>query len=315
MYLLSEESDMTSGSGFAGGVEFEETFPDDPIPDPFAHAAASLTGVATPAVTNATALDLSTFVTQAALEEQLDRRMREAEAMVKETIQELLFQWQTRFERRLEERRAAEEREAERRRAAEDERLRAWRIELEQKLHVLVDDAVAAKAADRESAAQSSAPRRQVDTFADVLANATSARDVGRLLRDRVTELVSPVSFAIAIVQPGRDDVVYRYRVAAEGELGAALRRETLDDGPESPAAHIDGWSRGLRTLRVSGRNATIHTAQLAMRVDGAVVAVLTVQCEGEAIADAVLGRTAELARAAGPRLQALRDRGSLRGV
>ena len=294
MGLLSEESDTTTGTGFAGGVEFEETFP-EPFVEPV------MTKVVAPAPAPAKSQSL---------EEQLDHRLREAEAMLKETINEMLFEWQTRFERRLEERRANEERQAEKRRVDDEQRMRVWRSELEQALTARFTERHAAERAlvpDRNGEARSS--------YRDALANASSARDVGRLVRDLVTEITHTTSFALAVHHGGRDEVAYRYRVASEGELGVFLRKEALDDGPSSAAAHGDGWTRAQRTLRLGGQNVAVHTAQLAVRTDAGTVGVLTLQSEGDAIADSLLARVADLARLAAPRLVALRGSGSLRGA
>jgi hypothetical protein len=294
MGLLSEASDATAGTGFAGGVEFEETFP-EPFVEPV------LTKVAAPA---------TLVKNDHSLEEQLDRRLREAEAMLKETINEMLFEWQTRFERRLEERRANEERQAEKRRVDDEQRLRAWRSELEH--------ALTTRFAERHAAERALVPDRNGEgrnSFRDSLASASSARDVGRLVRDLVTELTHATSFALAVHHDGRDEVAYRYRVASEGELGVLLRKEALDDGPESAAAHTDGWTRAQRTLRLGGQNLTVHNAQLAVRTDAGTVGVLTLQSEGDAVADSLLARVADLARLAAPRLVVLRGSGSLRGA
>ena len=80
------------------------------------------------------------------------------------------------------------------------------------------------------------------------------------MLRDVVLEVTHTSSFALAV--HGSDDVAYRYRVASDGDLGVLLRKEILDDGVESPAAHADGWLRGQRTLRVGSRNVAVHTAE-----------------------------------------------------
>jgi hypothetical protein len=168
MGLLSE--DTTTGTGFAGGVEFEETFP-EPFVEPV------MTKVAAPAPAH--------VKNDRSLEEQLDRRLREAEAMLKETINEMLFEWQTRFERRLEERRANEERQAEKRRVDDERRLRAWWSELEH--------ALTARFAERPAAERALAPDRNGEArnaFRESLAAASSARDVGPLVRDLVNQVV-----------------------------------------------------------------------------------------------------------------------------
>ena len=292
MGLLSQDSDGTSGSAFADGVEFEETFPETSEPVLPASVATAVRDV--PA--------------DGTFQEHLDRRLREAEGRVREAIEEMLFEWQTRFEHRLEERRKEEEHAAERRRIDDEERLRAWRTELEA--------ALSARFAERHAAERAQLPDRNGElrlSFRDAVAAAPSARDVGRMLRDVVGEVTHTTSFALAV--HGAGDVAYRYRVASDGDVGALLRNETLDDGPESPAAHSEGWLRGQRTLRAGARNVAVHTAQLAVRIGEAAVAVLTLQSEGDAIADSLLARIAEAARVVGPRLVALRDSGSLRGA
>ena len=283
MGLLSQESAAKPGQGFADGLEFEETFPEPAEPAP---------------VTRSVPPE-NTF------QEHLDRRLLEAETRVRAAIEEMLFEWQTRLERKLDERRREDEAAAERRRVDDEERLRAWRSELE--------TALAARLSERQGTDR--APER-MDTrtsFRDAIASAPSARDVGRILRDVVNEVAQTATFALAV--HGRDDVAYRYRVAADGDLGTSLRKETLDDGPESAAAHVDGWQRGQRAVRLGGRNVTVHTAQLAVRAGERTVGVVTLQGEGDAIADATLARIADAARACAPRLVALRESGSLRGA
>ena len=369
-----------SGSGFADGVEFEETFPEPLAVDASPASAASAPApaaapVATPApqvapraaaphaprltvVPNAARQETS----EALFEEQLDRRLREAEAMVKETIermrideeqrltdwvqerraeeerrlakwaderraavdrsmeqrtthaddlseriQSMLIEWQDRFEHRLEQRRIDEERLGERRRISDEERLRGWRAELERALSARFSQADRAPLPDRSGEVRA--------TLRDAVASATNARDVGRILRDVLSELAHTAAFALALHHAGRDEVAYRYRVAADDELGTLLRRDALDDAPESAVAHMDGWARAHRTVRVGARNATVHTAQLALRVADTTVGVLTLQSEGEAIADNVLSRVTDLAALAAPRLAELRDHGSFRGA
>lgn len=373
-----------SGSGFADGIEFEETFPDAATVDPAPVAPAAPRAVAqAPAVTPAaaptphaaprpTAPRLTVMpdaarqeTSEALFEEQLDRRLREAEAMVKETIermrideeqrlaewvrerraeeerrltkwaddrraaiersnderttnadglseriQSMLVEWQDRFEHRLEQRRIDEDRLAERRRISDEERLRAWRAELEQ--------ALTERFSERRTADRAPLPDRNGEVRAslrDAVASAANARDVGRILRDVLSELAHTAAFALALHHAGRDEVAYRYRVAADDELGTLLRRDVLDDAPESAVAHMDGWGRAHRTIRVGARNATVHTAQLALRVADTTIGVLTLQTEGEAISDNVLARVGDLVAVASPRLAELRDSGSFRGV
>jgi len=297
MGLLSEQS--SGGSSFADGVEFEETFPELSVEpaDPFAHVG--------PMPTVAEAQPAT-----AELEAQLDRRLRDAEARVKATIEEMLNEWQMRFERRLDQRRHDDEQAAAKRRADEEERLHAWRTELE--------SALSARFAERHAAERAQLPDRNGEvrvSLRDTIASAPSARDVGRIVRDLVTEITHTTTFALAVHHASSDEVAYRYRVAADSELGLMLKGETLDDAPQSPAAHNDGWLRAQRTVRMSGRNVTVHTAQLALHADDKTVGVLTLQSEGDAIADSLLARIADAAHTAAPRLVTLRESGTLRGA
>ena len=297
MGLISEQT--AGGSSFADGVEFEETFPELSVD-------AADTAVRT--APKPTAAD--TQAAGAEIEAQLDRRLRDAEARVKATIEEMLNEWQMRFERRLDQRRHDEEQAAAKRRADEDERLRAWRSELE--------SALSARFAERQASERAQLPDRNGEvrvSLRDTIASAPSARDVGRIVRDLVTEITHTTTFALAVHHGSSDEVAYRYRVAADSELGLMLKGESLDDAPQSPAAHNDGWLRAQRTVRIGGRNTTVHTAQLALRAGEKTVGVLTLQSEGDAIADSLLARIADAAHSAAPRLMTLRDSGSLRGA
>ena len=362
-----------SGSGFADGIEFEETFPDAGAPAPApVPAAPQIAAASAPAPAPAPVTPRLTVVpttapretSEAHFEEQLDRRLREAEAMVKETIermrieeeqrlaewvherrteeerrlanwaeerraaversmdqrarhsddlssriQSMLVEWQDRFEHRLEQRRIDEERVAERRRLSDEERLRSWRYELEQALTERFSERRADRAAlpDRNGEVRAS--------FRAALATATNARDVGRILRDVLSELTHTAAFALALHHTGRDEVAYRYRVAADDDLGTLLRRDALDDAPGSAAAHMDGWARAHKTVRAGARIVTVHTAQLAVRVADTTLGVLTLQSEGDPIADSVLSRVSDLVTISAPRLSDLRDRGSFRGA
>src|SRR5439155_1071513 len=75
---------------------------------------------------------------------------------------------------------------------------------------------------------------------------APSARDVGRILRDVLADVAETASFALALHHESRDEVVYRYRVASEDEVGATLRRDTLDDGPAAAPATISAPPVGV---------------------------------------------------------------------
>lgn len=244
-----------------------------------------------------------------AMERSLEQRTRSEDGLA-HRIEEMLIQWQGRFEQRLDQRRLDDERLAERRRSSDEERLRAWRAELEQ--------ALADRFSQRRFIDRAPLPDRNGEVRAslrDAIAAAPSARDVGRVLRDVLSEVTKTAAFAIALHHTERDEVAYRYRVAADDELGAVLRRETLDDGSDSAAAHMDGWVRAHRAVRVGARNTTVHTAQLAIRDGGAASGVITLQTEGDAIADSVLARVAGLVALSAPRLEQLRASGTFRGA
>ena len=368
MGLLTEETVSVSGSGFADGIEFEETFPDvrpSSLIKPAAVAApALLTQPPTPKSADRPS-EPAHDATEAIFQERLDRRLREAESLVKQTIermrldeeqrlaqwvqdrraeeqrrlaawmderralaehsaqqratdadglaerlQQMLAEWQVRFEQRFEQRRADEAALAERRRLSDEERLNVWRIELER---TLTD-----RLTQREITERASLPDRNGEVRVDLrdpLATASSARDVGRILRDRFAELTHTSALAIALHDARRDEVVYRYRIAADDELGALLRRDALDDGPLGAAANSDGWTRAQRTVRMGQSNVTVHTAQHAIRAAGGTIGVVTLQTEGTAIDDSVLAKIFELAAPSAPRLVTLRDRGSFKGA
>ncbi len=378
MSLLSHESDSVP-SRFADGIEFEETFPEraaDPADAPAPAAQPPRLTVVRPEPEPEPAPVPPAMLVErqemqaganadALYEEQLERRLREAEELVTRTIErmrldeehrliewvrgrreeeerriaawaeerraalerslqqrassedglarrieDMLVEWEGRFEQRLEQRRLDDERMAERRRITDEERLRAWRGELEQ--------ALADRFAQRRFTDRAPLPNRNGElrsSVRDAIATATSARDVGRVLRDVLAEIARTSAFAVALHHTERDEVAYRYRVAADDELGALLRRDTLDDGPDSAAAHMDGWARAHRVLRVGARNATVHTAQLAVRDGEGTIGVVTLQIEGDGIVDALLARVADVVALAAPRLAALRASGSFRGV
>jgi hypothetical protein len=242
---------------------------------------------------------------RASVERSMDQRSTTADNVV-QRIEEMLFDWQQRFEERLDQRRTDDERLAERQRLSDEERLRAWRGELE--------SALTQRFARTERAAK---PSRDLDRnpIGDAIATAASVRDIGRILRDVLAEMAHTAAFALSLHHGGRDEVAYRYRVATDDEVGTLLRRDALDDGPQSASAHMDGWVRAHRAVRADARNATVHTAQLAMRVNESTVGIITIQSEGEPIADNVLRRVAELAVMAAPRLIELRDTGAFRGA
>lgn len=386
--LLSSESISIAAAGFADGVEYEETFPEPPTevadpqrprlavvsvapenvvrdaPEQTVHQAGPPAVEAAPpslAVTPAEPAPAHAASRDAGYEQQLERRLREAEAMVTSTverlrlaeeqrlaewirerreeeerrltawveerrgsversleqrtlreeelarrIEDLLVDWQARFEQRLEQRRMDDERAAAQRRQSDEDRLRAWRADLEQ--------ALAARFPARPegpTAMDASAPL----TPRDMLRRAGSVRDVGRVLRDALSDLAPTSSLALAIHHTASGEVAYRYRVAAEDEVGALLRREALDDGPESAAAHMDGWTRAHRSVRIGTRNAVIHTMQCAVRRAEATIGVITLQTEAEPLPDTLLARVSDLVSLAAPRLAELRDSGSYRGA
>ncbi len=376
--LLSNESVSMPASGFADGVEFEETFPEPVVAEPAAAAEAAVASAA-PAKLRLTVVrnepepalrDGPAPARESAREparegghdDPLERRLREAETLVRETvermraeeerrladwmrerreeeerrlaswtldrraaversldqrssreddlarrIEDMLVEWQARFEQRLEQRDADDERQAERRRQNDEQRLRAWRSELEQALQARFTER-----RERVPLPDRGEPRSPVR---DALRLATSARDVGRVLRDALSEMTRTSALALSIHHARRPEVAYRYRVASEDELGALLRRETLDDGPDSAAANMDGWTRAHRAVRTGTRNVVVHTAQRAVRLGDATVGVVTLQSEGDAIADAVLSRVTELVLLVAPRLAELRDSGQYRGA
>jgi hypothetical protein len=291
MSLLTSEVTSTPAS-FAEGVEFEETFP-EPAP-------AIAPAPVAPAPAAAAALEQH---------ERLERRLREAEALAKQTIERMrvqdehfrlqkrtedglasrieamLVEWQVRFERQ-------------------------WRSELAQAIDERFAELRASQAAAlRDHRDNERSPVR------DAIAAATSARDLGRVLRDLLAEHAQTTTLSLAVHDAGRDEVAYRYRVASDDDLGAFLRRDTLDDGPQSAAAHMDGWVHGQRPVRVGTRNAVVHTAQYAVRSNGATLGVFTLQTEANAISDEVLARIGEIVQQAAPRLAALRAAGSLKGL
>jgi hypothetical protein len=360
---LSNETVNMPSSSFADGIEFEETFPEsaEAATPSLAPAPDHVQSPVPPRLMVVRDEPEAEPVTESLFQDQLDRRLREAESLVKKTIEsvrleeekrlaewvrtrrdeeerrlakwaddrratversidqrsttsdnvvqrieEMLFDWQQRFEQRLDQRRVDDERLAERQRLSDEERLQAWRGELE--------SALTQRFARTE---RPSKPARDTerDPVRDAIASAVSARDIGRIVRDVLSEMTHTAAFALSLHHDGRDEVAYRYRVATDDEVGTLLRRDSLDDGPQSAAAHMDGWVRAHRPIRAGARNATVHTAQHAIRVGESTVGVITLQSEGEPIADTVLRRAAELAMIAAPRLIELRDTGAFRGA
>jgi hypothetical protein len=246
---------------------------------------------------------------RASLERSMEQRNANAEGLA-ERLQAMLAEWQDRFEQRMHQRRVDEDRLAERRRISDEERLHAWRSGLEQ--------ALTERFTQQQSAERAPLPDRNGELRAsvrDAVAMTTSARDVGRVLRDVLAELTHTAAFALSLHHADRDEVAYRYRVASDNELGTLLRRDVLDDGPQSAVSFADGWARARRTVRIGSSNVTVHTAQLALRASDATIGVLTLQSEGDAIGDSILSRVADLAALVAPHLGALRDNGSYRAV
>jgi hypothetical protein len=368
---LSNESVNMPSSSFADGVEFEETFPESAeptTPEPTPAPVYATAPAPAPIRVQSPAPRLTVIRNESeaqpiesVFQDQLDRRLREAESLVKQTIEsvrleeekrlaewvrtrreeeerrvakwaddrrasversidqrtttsdnvvqrieQMLFEWQQRFEERLDQRRMDDERLAERQRLSDEERLQAWRGELE--------SALTQRFARTDHPAKPS-PDLDRNPLRDAIATAASARDIGRILRDILSEMAHTAAFALSLHHGGRDEVAYRYRVATDDELGTVLRRDALDDGPQSAAAYMDGWVRAHRPIRAGARNAIVHTAQLALRKNDTTVGVITLQTEGEPVADNVLRRVSEMAIMAAPRLLELRDSGSFRGA
>jgi hypothetical protein len=332
MTVLTEETVTMSGSGFTDGVEFEETFPQALADVSEDHDLAA--GVSRPATAAVDAAILGQF------HDQLEQRLREAESMVKQTVERMrldeeqrLVEWvqerRAEEERRLakwaEDRRAAIERSiqeritrrnaeearlAQSRRASDETRLAKWRADLEDALKVRT-----ARPQSIPPAALSDEDAELRASLRDAVAATTSARDVGRALRDAVAEVTPTVAFALAVHQRDRDEVVYRYRVASDDELGNVLRRDSLDDGPGSAVASTSAWSRSQSGVRTSSRSVTVHTAQHAVRDGDRTIGVVTLQTEDEPIASSVLERVDDLVRLCAPQLSGHRDNGSFRSV
>ena len=325
-----------SGSSFADGIEFEETFPEALVPAPAAPDAAPRTApVARTESSAKRTLErmrieeeehlaewvqdrraeeerrLAEWVTErrAAVERSLEERNAHADGLA-EHLRAMLVEWQDRFEQRLAEHQFEVQRLAEQRRISDEERMQQWRAELEQ--------ALTERFAQRQASERALLPERNGElrmSLRDRVAATTSARDLGRVIRDVVAELTRTSAFALSVHHADRDEVAYRYRVASDDYLGALLRSDTLDDGPQSAAAHMDGWVRGQVTMRVVSRNVTLHTAQLAIRAGGGTVGVLTLRTENDAIADSNLARVCDLIALCAAHLAALRDNGSFRSV
>jgi len=294
---LSDESVSLPASSVADGVEFEETFPEAhaepasaPAPAPVEAPARSRLLSQSPARSDAPAAPAAPRLSvvrpepaanlpqpQPQPRQELAPRTREAIGDdVVTRVEEVLRAWQERFEQRLDQWRSEDLRNAQR-------------------------------------AVTPAAPARS--PLEDAIASAANVRDIARLMHRTVGETTKTAAFALAVHEDRREDVAYRYRVASDDEVGALLRREVLDDSAASAAAHADGWVRALRVVRAGTRNVTVHTAQIAVRAGASTIGVLTLQTEGAAVADAALGRIAELVQLAAPRLVELRDARSFRGA
>jgi hypothetical protein len=269
-------------------------------------------------------------MSDAAFEERLEKRMRNAEALVRETIEHARVEEEKRLaiwakgrrdeeERRLAawvaERRAEIEKNMEIEHRTDTDALKSeiqrmlvdWQTTFEQRFRSELAAAIKS-AAQREM----TAPQARSDARAAITI-APSARDVGRILRDQLADIAESASFALALHHESRDEVVYRYRVASEDEVGATLRRDALDDGPQSAVAHMDEWVRGQRVVRVGERNVLIHSAQYAVRDGDTTIGVVSLQSANEALRDDVLRRFAALIEIASARLAELRGTGSFR--
>jgi hypothetical protein len=215
------------------------------------------------------------------------------------------------FERKLEARRIEEDASIEQRRREEEERLRRWRAEHEKAL----EERLAARRVEDQRARQRSAPDAPAELdLSHALLAARSARDVGRVLRDALAPFAPTNAFAIAVHQTGRDDVVYRFRVVSEDEVGASLKSEPIDDNPGSPATRSRDWVRTERHVLVAGRPLPVRIAQRALVDRGHIVGVASLVSQNGHLEGAALERAAALMDAAAPRLAELAAAGAFRG-
>jgi len=273
-----------SNTTFAEGLEFEETFPDATTPQTEPQAPA-------PAAPRRLTVVRDEVQAEPAVASPEPPQTTPAPALSAERFDELVLRIDQALQAALDQR--------------IEQRLATFRTEIDRAF------------ASRTAAPAAPAPERKrelPDPVRDAIRAAASARDVARVIRDAVNGLNATAAFALAVHHATHDDVVYRYRVAADEELGAALRRDGLDDGPDGAAAHADGWVRGHRTLRAGSRNVAIHTVQCAIRAGEQCVGVLTLQTEQSPLSEPVLTRVAGIAATAAPRLVELRDANALRG-
>ena len=277
--MLSRDNDA-----FAEGLEFEETFPETSTPQPD-HAAPAPAPASPPRLTV-----VRDEPTVAPAPEPPAPTMAEP-ALTADRFDELVVRIDQALQAALDQR--------------IEQRLATFRMEIDRAFASRVP--AAAPAPERK--------REPVDPVRDAIRAAVSARDVARVLRDAVNGLNETAAFAVAVHHATHDEVVYRYRVAADEDLGAALRRDGLDDAPDGAAAHADGWVHGKRTLRVGPRNVIVHTHQCAIRDGERNIGVLTLQTVAKELSEPVLARVAALAATAAPRLAELRDANALRGA
>ena len=276
---------------FSEGLEFEETFPEPATPEPASPPAPTttrrLTLVRDVPAEPAEPVDAVVEIPAPRPEPAADV----AQAMPAERFNELVRRIDEALQAALDQR--------------IEQRLATFRDE--------IDRAFASRVAPVEPTPERK--REPADPLRDAVRAATSARDVARVMRDAVNGFNQTAAFAVALHHTSHDEIVYRYRVASDEELGAALRRDGLDDGPDGAAAHADGWVRAHRTLRVGPRNVTVHTVQCAIRVADRTLGVVTLQTQDAPLSEPVLARVATVVATAAPRLVELRDANALRGA
>ncbi|HUQ42589.1 MAG TPA: hypothetical protein VM052_08815 [Candidatus Limnocylindrales bacterium] len=265
-------------SSFTEGVEFEETF-SEPV-----RARAPRPQAPVNQLSEAEAMVMKT----------IGRLRAQEDGRLAETLKKMLHEWQADFEERFDKRRA--------------EALAAIA-----ELIAQIPARDVAPAAPATPVAPVAPPVAPLADPSDVLRHAATARDLGRTMRDLLAGVAETCGFALALHHRERDEVVYRYRVASDDEVGVAVRGETLDDGPESSAAHSGEWSTSHRTLRIAGRNVAVHTAQRAITANGMTLGVVTLQHDGAALTDDALATVHKLTVIAAPRLAELRETGSYR--
>ena len=110
-----------------------------------------------------------------------------------------------------------------------------------------------------------------------------------------------------------RDDVVYRFRVVSEDELGEALKGDALNDAPGSPATRTRDWLRSDRDVVVSGVPTTVRIAQRALVDRGRILGVTSLVSQNGHLDASSLERVASLVDTAAPRLAELAAVGAYR--